>query len=380
MDKAGINIGAETLSGVSYPEWITDDVRMLKFKGFKHFRMAMSDYKNANAITYQKFYMDRIKALYPEATLMWGVNKTAFKNELNQWVYNKWRLSGWNDLKTAILGAAQYVQAKEDAQQALNGQSANIMFMLGNEDDSGWCRTYDLIAQAVKVGSTITVTTVLPHGIIQGERVEIQSIGPLMNTTASSEIIHTVVDEYTFKFNPYHPGTDGTFNGGKIMPIQENVRDRYIAFGNELINTHGITVPMVYSIGQGSASVLGKWNMVTPFIKALNVYGEGADVATRLANFKTQVDQFITFPQPAGALKMVTEYGCHANFTQYPNTYAGQVADLKEKKLYLDSKVDRHFFYNWRSDSHVGNQNDNFAMMRTWSGSPLYVRWGEVFI
>lgn len=360
MGKVAMNVGHELLPGVSYPEHLTEDFRVFKFKGLNDFRVAISDYTNVNALMYTKLYIKRLREFFPTSKVIYGVGKKA----------NKFRTSQWLEYKAKLIEAAHYAQDN------------NLWFQQFNEDDANWSRAAEVIVSATKVGTVITCSSgSVPHGLFVNESVTFSGLGSLMSISASSEQIRSIIDDYTYTFWPVHPGTDGTVTGGSAMPNPSLVKNRHIALAAELTGTEGITVPLIGSIGQGNLST---WSAGGGDLTlALNIYGEGSTLAARLANFKSQVDTFVAIPQPTGTLKMITEYGINASFGAYPPLYADQVSELQQRTDYLEAKpeIDKAFFFCWRSNAWSGAQNDNFAMRLTWSSvfAPYNIRWSEIF-
>lgn len=353
MSKTGLNVGQELLSGIAYPTWSLEDIRMFIFHKVKHFRIAISDYGNVSAVALTKRYAEEIKKYIPDASILWGLDKRG----------NKWRSSQWAALKAKHTEAATYAQSK------------GFSLSLGNEDSAFWCIAPEAVTQSTRKGQSVVCSTYpVLHGLTLFDRVRVSGVGVVPPSTVE---IKTVPNASTFTFtttDTTYP--EGTTKGGTVTPEGSVVLTRYAQLAS-VLRVSGITIPLIHAIGQGHLPIYkyGAGDLTLSF----NVYGEGGTSEQRFTNFKAQVDQFLLLPQPPNALKMVTEYGIHADYKQYPADYATQVMELQRRHDYLELMVDRHYFFNWRSNSHSGNMNDNFAMRLTWSPNPdIGMRWSEI--
>lgn len=341
----GMNVGQEMLSGVSYPSFSNTDIDNLWARGYRKFRVASGDYSYNAGLTYIKQLVQYIATKNP-TVLVVGVDTPG----------GSFKSTTWAAFAQAVKDFAQWCQ-----------QNGVTHVQIANEKDAYFNLPTET-ASATRSGSVITVTWSVPHGYNVGEAFTISNASPI--TTSSGETVATVPDQFTFTFSPHQAGSDGTAASASFQPSPSTVVSRLKTLSTQIkaLSNPTVTIPLLYSVAQGYVANWsgGRGNID---ILGLDIYGEtSGDSNARFDNFVSQVD---TMYATHGANMWITEWNLHASAGSFPTNKSEQRYWIRKRFSYLEAKGIPHFFFAHRSNSHSGNQNDNFAAHYRWATGGL---------
>jgi len=225
------------------------------------------------------------------------------------------------------------------------------VFMIGNEHDGYGATTYENLISISRTSNVVTVTTATSHNLKPGDSVEIY------NNTILLYFVSVLATPTTTTFTVTSVGSNGSENAG-IYRYGPGVAIRLLKeLATSLKTTHGITIPLSYSMVQGNQT--GSTQSVDWWIIAgrgdidfldQNIYGTGSTQDLRLTDFNGSVTRgYNAF----GANYRVTEWNIFHDNTGVPSITADAELYLMKRREILESKAGLvHFIFCYK---HAGN-------------------------